>query len=61
MIVPARYGVGTWQWVGLAGSLIIAAGGVLAGVAPARDPLLMVAGVSELRGATVFATAIVYV
>jgi alpha-1,6-mannosyltransferase len=60
--MPMRgYGMGSWQRLGLTGSVMIAAGGVLAGVAPARDPLLLLPGIDELREATVFATAVVYV
>src|SRR5258705_3818256 len=60
--MPTRkHGMRFWKWVGLTGGVIIAAGGVLAGVAPARDPLLNLPGVEELREATVFATAVVYI
>ncbi|MFD0580195.1 polyprenol phosphomannose-dependent alpha 1,6 mannosyltransferase MptB [Dactylosporangium darangshiense] len=60
--MPARrQGVRFWHWLGLIGGVMIAAGGVLAGAAPAHDPMLLLPGVAELRDATVFATAVVYV
>src|SRR5258708_13633281 len=55
-----RYGLATWRWLGLAGSVMVAAGGLLAGVAPARDYLLLLPAVDELRDSTVFATAVVF-
>jgi hypothetical protein len=56
-----RYGVRFWQWLGLAGAVVIAAGGQLAGVAPAHGPMPLVAGIEQLHAATVSATAMVYV
>jgi hypothetical protein len=55
-----RHRVGLWQLLGLAGAVLIAAGGTLAGVAPARGPLLRLAGIDQLFRATTLATAVVY-
>jgi hypothetical protein len=51
----------SWQWLGLAGTLLVAAGGILAGVEPARGRLLPLAGFDRLRQTATFATAVVYV
>jgi hypothetical protein len=56
-----RYGIRFWQWLGLAGAVVIAAGGQLAGVAPTHGPMPLVAGIEQLHAATVSATAMVYV
>jgi alpha-1,6-mannosyltransferase len=62
VVMPTRkHGMRSLQWLGLTGGVMTAAGGVLAGVPPAHDPLLLLPGVEELREATVFATAVVYV
>jgi hypothetical protein len=56
-----RRGMRFWRWVGMAGAVLIVAGAMLAGVAPARGPLLPLAGIDYLGQPVLFATAVVYV
>jgi len=49
-----------YRLLGLAGSVVTASGGVLAGVLPARDPLAHLPGVRELRGSITCAVLVVY-
>lgn len=56
-----RYVIRFWRWLGLSGAVLIAAGGQLAGVAPANGGTPLLAGIEQLHPPTVPTTAMVYV